>query len=37
AEPGCAVQEAVVEGKINPSRYHNYLLLLKEMNKRKRY
>ncbi len=36
-EPGCAVQEAVTEGKINPSRYHNYLLLLKEMNKRKRY
>ena len=37
AEPDCAVQKAVLEGKINPSRYQNYLLLLKEMNKRKRY
>ncbi|GAB6273336.1 MAG: ribosome small subunit-dependent GTPase A [Peptococcaceae bacterium] len=36
-EPDCAVQKAVLEGKINPSRYRNYLLLLKEMNKRKRY
>jgi len=37
AEPDCAVQKAVLEGKINPSRYQSYLLLLKEMDKRKRY
>ncbi len=30
-EPGCAVKEAVKAGDIAPSRYENYLAILKEM------
>lgn len=32
-EPGCAVQEALEEGKIHPSRYVSYLKLLEEDGK----
>lgn len=30
-EPGCAVREAVEEGKINPARYESYLVMLATM------
>ncbi|WP_270171980.1 ribosome small subunit-dependent GTPase A [Paenibacillus sp. SYP-B4298] len=35
-EPGCAVLEALEEGRIEPSRHRNYSLFLDEMNDRKR-
>ncbi len=31
-EPGCAVKQALDQGKINPERYHNYLGLLNDDN-----
>ena len=36
-EPGCAVKQAVEEGKIHNSRYEDYLTLYQELQKRKRY
>lgn len=34
-EPGCAVYEAVVDGKIAPSRYESYLSILDDINEGK--
>ncbi len=31
-EPGCAVKQALNDGRINPERYHNYLGLLNDEN-----
>ncbi len=36
-EPGCAVREAVKEGKISPIRYNNYVSYMDELKKRKKY
>lgn len=36
-EPGCAVKEALQEGKIHPVRYDNYLEMYKELKERRRY
>ena len=36
-EPGCAVKQAVKEGKIHNSRYEDYLTLYQELQERKRY
>lgn len=36
-EPGCAVKEAVENNDIDKSRYDNYLLLLEEVSKIRRY
>lgn len=36
-EPGCAVKEALEEGKIHPVRYKNYLEMYTELKERKRY
>lgn len=36
-EPGCAVKEALQEGKIHPVRYENYLEMYKELKERRRY
>lgn len=36
-EPGCAVKEAVDEGKIHRSRYENYLGMYQELKEKKRY
>lgn len=36
-EPGCAVKQAVEEGKISKLRYENYLQLYTEVDKEKRY
>lgn len=36
-EPGCAVKQAVEEGKIHNSRYEDYLTLYLELQERKRY
>ena len=36
-EPGCAVKQAVEEGKIHNSRYEDYLTLYQELQERKRY
>lgn len=35
-EPGCAVKKAVEAGEISKIRYDNYLLIIDEVNKRKR-
>lgn len=35
AEPGCAVQKAVEDGKISPQRFENYLELMKNAYKEK--
>ena len=36
-EPGCAVKEALEEGKIHPIRYKNYLEMFTELKEKKRY
>ena len=36
-EPGCAVKQAVEEGKIHNSRYEDYLTLYQKLQERKRY
>ncbi len=36
-EPGCAVKEALQEGKIHPVRYDNYLEMYKELKEKRRY
>ena len=36
-EPGCAVIEALEEGKIHPVRYKNYLEMYPELKEKKRY
>ena len=36
-EPGCAVKQAVEEGRIHNSRYEDYLTLYQELQERKRY
>lgn len=36
-EPGCAVKEAVEEGKIHKIRYKNYMEMYRELKERKRY
>ena len=36
-EPGCAVQEAVEEGKIHRMRYEDYTFLYRELQEKKRY
>ena len=36
-EPGCAVKEALEEGKIHPVRYKNYLEMYPELKEKKRY
>lgn len=35
-EPDCAVKKGVLEGKINKSRYENYIYFLQEINKKRR-
>ena len=36
-EPGCAVKQAVEEGKINRVRYEDYAMMYRELQERKRY
>lgn len=36
-EPGCLVKKALEEGKIQKSRYENYLEMYRELEERKRY
>ena len=36
-EPGCALKEALEEGKIHPVRYKNYLEMYTELKEKKRY
>ena len=36
-EPGCAVKEALDEGKIHPVRYTNYLEMYNELKEKRRY
>ena len=36
-EPGCAVKEAVEEGKIHPIRYEDYLEMYEELKNKRRY
>ena len=36
-EPGCAVKEAVEEGKIHKIRYEDYMEMYRELKERKRY
>lgn len=36
-EPGCAVKEALDEGKIHPVRYEDYLEMYRELQEKKRY
>jgi len=36
-EPGCAVKEALDEGKIHPVRYENYLEMYQELKEKRRY
>ena len=36
-EPGCAVKEALEEGKLHPVRYENYLEMYKELKEKRRY
>ena len=37
SEPDCGVKEALMEGKIHPSRYENYKLFEKELKEQRRY
>lgn len=37
SEPGCAVQEALEQGKISPLRYRNYRGLFEELKNKRRY
>ena len=37
SEPGCAVREAVEEGRISPVRYGNYKAYMDELKNRKKY
>lgn len=36
-EPGCAVKEALEEGKVHPIRYENYVEMYNELKGKKRY
>lgn len=36
-EPGCAVKQALDEGKIHPVRYENYLEMYRELKEKRRY
>lgn len=36
-EPGCAVKEALEQGKIHPVRYEDYLEMYRELQEKKRY
>jgi ribosome biogenesis GTPase / thiamine phosphate phosphatase len=36
-EPGCSVKNAVKEGGIHPNRYQNYVTIIKEIRKNRRY
>ena len=36
-EPGCAVKEALADGKISQSRYENYINLYDELKQRRKY
>lgn len=36
-EPGCAVKDAVSEGKIHPIRYQNYIEMYEELKNKRRY
>ena len=36
-EPGCAVKEAVENGKIHPIRYQDYVEMYRELQEKKRY
>ena len=36
-EPGCAVKQALDEGKIHPVRYTNYLEMYNELKEKRRY
>ena len=36
-EPGCAVKQALEEGKIHPIRYNNYLEMYQELKEKRRY
>ena len=36
-EPGCAVKEALEDGKIHPVRYENYLEMYQELKEKRRY
>ncbi len=36
-EPGCAVKQALEEGKIHPIRYNNYLEMYQELKDKRRY
>ena len=37
SEPGCAVREAVTDGRIHPFRYQSYLANLEEIRNRRKY
>jgi ribosome biogenesis GTPase len=37
SEPGCAVKQAVLSGTIGEERYKNYLAILEELRKRRKY
>lgn len=37
AEPGCAVKEAVEQGRISRARYDSYLALIRELDEQKKY
>ncbi len=37
AEPGCAVRQALQEGKIHPARYASYTALMKEIQEKRRF
>ncbi len=37
SEPGCAVKQAVEEGKVSKGRYEHYLAMLEELQQKKKY